>query len=63
MTTGIRSWVGRINSLASVVRIVQDSTGPPPFSQRSYSPARPNGRSFWRPTKYGYLRPLIFCHS
>jgi hypothetical protein len=45
MMTGIRSWIGCISSLASVVRMVQDSNGSPPFSQRSHSAARPKGRS------------------
>jgi hypothetical protein len=61
--TSIRPWTGRINSLASVVRIVQDSTGPPYLSHRSHSPARPKGRSPRRPTKYGCLRPLVRRHS
>jgi hypothetical protein len=42
-TTGIRSWIGCIHSLAVVVRIVQDWTSTPCGScQRSHKPANTN---------------------
>ena len=37
---GIRSWIASIGSLASQVRIVQDSIDSPCLSQRSRSPPR-----------------------
>ena len=38
--TGIRSWIGFISPFASVVRIVQVSTGSPSLSQRSHNRSR-----------------------
>jgi hypothetical protein len=41
----MRSWAGRTNSFASVVRMAQLSTGPSGPCQCSHSPAKANGFS------------------
>ncbi len=64
-TTGIRSWIFLIDSAASVVTIVQDSSIEPSAGsfQRSHSPANANGRASFLRMNQGCLPPAATCHS
>jgi hypothetical protein len=51
-----------MKSLASVVKIVQDSTGSVPFSHRSQSPAKTSGLPSALVMKYGCFFPAFPAH-
>ncbi len=64
-TTGMRSWIFRIDSAASVVTIVQDSSGTPLTGSlhRSHRPAKANGRASFIRMNHGCFPPGATCHS
>jgi len=63
--TGIRWWIGITDSLASLVRMVQDrwSGSLPLLSQTSHRPAKANGLPFGKVRNIGCFCPFFPFHS